>query len=524
MRTVMLVDDERPARELLKILIDWNKAGFEILWEARNGKQALEQYTEKRPDLIITDIQMPVMDGLELLKNIKRICPSQKIVILSCHENFSYAKQALKYGVMDYLIKDALTDEVLYNLLKQVKEEDIAEASPSQPSPVDSDILSGLLSGDAAQKEQAVHSLDAFIRKGMDYFCCACKLESFTGLPAEWQFLAAEVQRCLNELDGGDVCLYRSHCLMVLCIMKHHNSKMDAFNNRFLNLRHIRQKLQFLTGCSVSIGVSSQSGVPEQLERLCSEALQALDSKVFQGTGKTLYYVPQYNKNQQFQINTLNQQFQNIRTAVENSDEALLRKELLQVYNKGFYGITHYNYLNYVNAILLDILMDTCRKRNIPYEIVFETEDLALDVFDKMNTVDNIYQWFHDRFFRLFRATSTDSASYSPRVRKITEYIRNNFQQDISLESIADTFWIHKVYLAKLFKQETGTSVNEYIRSLRIEKAKELLLKDNIRINEIVTATGFNNPQSFYTLFKKYVGMKPGEYREYALNHRLDSR
>ena len=86
MKTVMLVDDERPARELLKMLIDWKKAGFEILWEARNGKQALEQYLEKRPDLIITDVQMPVMDGLELLKNVKELCPSQPVIILSCHE------------------------------------------------------------------------------------------------------------------------------------------------------------------------------------------------------------------------------------------------------------------------------------------------------------------------------------------------------------------------------------------------------------------------------------------------------
>ena len=82
------------------------------------------------------------------------------------------------------------------------------------------------------------------------------------------------------------------------------------------------------------------------------------------------------------------------------------------------------------------------------------------------------------------------------------------------LETIADTFWIHKVYLAKTFKQETGKSVNEYIRSVRIEKAKELLLSDHIRINDIVVACGFNNTQTFYTLFKKYVGMKPGEYRE----------
>lgn len=515
MKTVMLVDDERPARELLKMLIDWKKAGFEILWEARNGKQALEQYLEKRPDLIITDVQMPVMDGLELLKNVKELCPSQPVIILSCHENFSYAKQALKYGVMDYLIKDALTDEVLLSLLEQLHSEENTGSPKEDISAQSPGILSFLLSD---RENLAADALEPFLREGNEFFCCACRLEGFSGLPSEWADLTVELQSCLNETTGGDVCLYRQHCLVILCFMKCRSSKMDAFNSRFQSLRLIRQKLELLTGCSVSIGVSSQSRTAQHLKIAFEESLSALESKIFQGIGKTLYYNPQYNRNQSFQIDTLNNQFQNIRNAVDALDETLLRKELSQIYSKGLSGIMHYNYLSYVNAILIDILMDACRKRKVPYELIFNSDSLELDVFDRMNTVDNIYQWFQDCFFRLFRASGIDSSNYSPRVRKIIDYIHENYQQDISLESIADTFWIHKVYLAKIFKQETGKCVNEYIRCVRIEKAKELLAQENIKINEIVNATGFNNPQSFYTLFKKYVGMKPGEYREQRLN------
>lgn len=518
MRTVMLVDDERPARELLKMLIDWEKAGFKIIWEARNGKQALEQYQEQRPDLIITDVQMPVMDGLELLKNIKEICPSQCIVILSCHENFAYARQALKYGVIDYLIKDALTDEILYSLLEQIREEDFGQEPCPELSAESPEILSLLFSEEKNAAQEASGALNSFAKGQNDFFCCDCRLEGFTGLPSEWNILTEELQLCLNEMSGGDVYLCRQQHLMVLCLMKHSSSKMDAFNNRFQSLRQIRQKLELLTGCSVSIGVSSQSCIADQLKTLTAEASQALESKVFQGIGKTIYYNPQYSRSQSFQIDTLNHQFQNIRTALDSLDETLLRKELSQIYSKGLSGIMHYNYLSYVNAILVDILMDACRKRKVPYEVVFNSDTLKLDVFDRMSTADNIYQWFQDCFFRLFRASGVDSTTYSPRVRKIIDYIHENYQQDISLESIADTFWLHKVYLAKIFKQETGKSVNEYIRCLRIEKAKELLAQENIKISEIVSTAGFNNPQSFYTLFKKYVGMKPGEYRDQLLS------
>lgn len=175
MKTVMLVDDERPARELLKLSIDWEKAGFRILWEARNGRQALEQYQQQKPDLIITDVQMPVMDGLELLKEIKRICPSQNIVILSCHENFSYARQALKYGVMDYLIKDALTEETLYSLLEAVKEEDSESFSTDVLTPKGLSILPDAL----FPKEGSIQNMP---------FCPTCRKGwIISAAPAAWK-------------------------------------------------------------------------------------------------------------------------------------------------------------------------------------------------------------------------------------------------------------------------------------------------------------------------------------------------
>lgn len=513
MNTVMLVDDERPARELLKMTIDWERAGFCILWEARNGKQALEQYNEKRPDLIITDIQMPVMDGLEFLEQIKKICPSQKVVILSCHENFAYARQALKLGVMDYIIKDSLTDEVLYNLLKNMISPDDTENFPAEatsPKPI---ILPKALSDISPEQQQAVQLLRSHTAKGEEFFCCTCSPEGFTGPLSEWDSLTSELQSCLQESGGGEVSICHGHYLLVLCFMKHQTSQMELFNNRFQCLRLIRKNLELLTGCTISIGVSSQSSDENHLLQLIQESYQALKSKVFQGAGKNLYYNVQYNRSQSLQLDTLNSQFQKIRS-LEKLDEDTLTQTLEQIYHKDLDGIMHYHYLNYVNAVLIDLLMENCQKRNIPYENVFGSEMLTFDVFDSMNSSEALLQWFKECFSRLFMFSDTGSASYSTRIRSILIYIQNNFQHDISLETIANTFWLHKVYLAKIFKQETGKSVNEYIRNLRMEKAKELLLDERIKINEVVTAVGFNNPQSFYTLFKKYTGTTPKEYRE----------
>ena len=519
MRTVMLVDDERPARELLKMAIDWEKMGYEIIWEARNGQQALEQYNQRRPDLVITDVQMPVMDGLQLLKEIHRTVPSQKVVILSCHEDFSYAKQAFRYGVLDYLIKDALTEEVLFDLLTGIsEEEEDGQDEEEEDRPDKPEILKLFFSEREEERAKADQAISEVLERYQEYFCFACKLEGFTGVESEWETVTAEVKKALAEEGEGDVCLLDRSVLLVAGFMQHNNSKMSMFNSRFRVLQLVRRKLELLTGCQISIGVSSSGSQAGQLKAMVKEARQALESKIFQGKGKTLYYNSEYQHHQKFQIDVLNSHFAGIRRAAENLDEEQVKKVLVELYNKNLQGVMHYNYLNYVNAILLDILSDACQGKGVPYSQVFGSDMIPLQTLDTFDTVDEMRQWFENGFHQFFVECGMDKSNYSPRICRILDYIHGNFQQDISLETIADMFWLHKVYLAKIFKQETGKSVNEYIRCLRIEKAKEMLCQEDVRINEIVDAAGFNNPQSFYTIFKKYVGMNPGQFRDRFLS------
>ena len=121
MYTTMIVDDELSARNMLDLLIDWKKNDFCITAKSENGKKALALYRELKPDLIITDIQMPVMDGICLIKEIRKENPRQCIVVLSCHDSFDYTQQAIRLGVQDYLIKDTLTEEQLQKCLLRIK-------------------------------------------------------------------------------------------------------------------------------------------------------------------------------------------------------------------------------------------------------------------------------------------------------------------------------------------------------------------------------------------------------------------
>lgn len=117
----MIVDDEIPAREILLCIINWEDTDFRIVYSASNGKDALDKYTDIKPDLIITDIQMPIIDGLDLIEEVQKINKSQKFLILSCYEDFTYAQRAMKMGVTDYLIKDLITPNYLYGILARTK-------------------------------------------------------------------------------------------------------------------------------------------------------------------------------------------------------------------------------------------------------------------------------------------------------------------------------------------------------------------------------------------------------------------
>ncbi|MCI8994702.1 MAG: response regulator [Lachnospiraceae bacterium] len=136
MYKVMIVDDEYPARNMLDLLINWEENGFEMAAKAENGKQALEIYEKLRPELLITDIQMPVMDGISLIREIRKENPKQCVLVLSCHESFDYAQQAIRLGVRDYLIKDMLTTEQLQKCLLRTKEYlDLQNSSGVLPPP-----------------------------------------------------------------------------------------------------------------------------------------------------------------------------------------------------------------------------------------------------------------------------------------------------------------------------------------------------------------------------------------------------
>ncbi len=495
MRSILIVDDETPSRELIKMSLDWHFFGFDPILEAKNGREALALYEAHRPALIITDIQMPVMDGLELIRAVRAVSPSQPVVILSCHERFSYAKEALRLGVMDYILKDSFTESTLLDMLARFEK---AGPEAADERPTASQALENALRG------EALPEAERSALGGRDFFLMAiARADNFCDLD-----LPGRALRGALGASGGQAA-FRNGRLYALSFLPRLASGSEQLRKRADCLSAVRQALD-APGQGVTIGVSGITRSPDRLNEALNQASEALQSAVFQGKGRNIYWEAAGSMASKGQLKVLDEGVTRVREALKNGDEALLLEEIRRLYQREISGMMQLNYLNHVNALLMGILTQACLAGDIPFKSIFGADTVSLDALDEMDSIGEICGWFLERFGALARAVR---ASYSPRLSQIIRYIDQHYCEDLTLESLASTFLIHKVYLAKVFKAETNLSVGEYIRGKRMERAKALLAREDVRIGEVVDKLGFHNAQTFYNLFKRCVGMSPSEYK-----------
>ncbi|HBE79472.1 MAG TPA: hypothetical protein DDW65_17105 [Firmicutes bacterium] len=517
MKTVMIVDDEKPARELLKMLIDWESAGYTITSEARDGKEAIEQYALYAHDLIITDIQMPQMDGLTFIKTIKKMNKDQNIIVLSCHEDFNYAREVMKLGIMDYLIKDSLTPEDLYTVLKNTSYLKSDERSASNSGNIIDEKAFRLL-GDIIHDRLGDANYDEALKfwnigQSQQYFF----IHALIGSESNNNYVPEITSRVNNLLtpDGGAICNLVDNYYVILAVINSSHSQSEMFNRQSSIAHSIHACMEKAAGCMITAGVSRICPDIHLIKEKNLEAKQALGYRVFLGKGKIMYFDIIQNITRSIKIDIIDTRIKNIKLALSQKQTSQLSNELKNLYLIDLQGIIQYNYLQHVNALLLGLITTTCSESNISYNSLFADGTIPLDTIQNFETVEEMLSWFTEKFQALIKAMDGLCNNHcSHQIKKIVQYIQQHYAEDIGLESIANLYDIHKVHLARSFKENTGFSVNGFIRELRIKEAKNLLKNSDLNVSEIVYKVGFQNFQSFYTVFKKQVGLTPMEFRD----------
>ncbi|QDR83480.1 response regulator [Sporomusa termitida] len=518
MYSVMLVEGKKLESESIKKWANWKDPNFQICYEAADGLDALNYYTNvMQPDVIITEIQMPGMSGFELIKEIHKINAGQKFIIVSSEANFLYAKQAMKLGVKDYLIKNAITDEDLYialcEVLKLVNGQNKSHLNVSVESLAASETLQMILSEEVPFDliNQYLYSLGVDISDSV-YFIMSFAVENIGTLKS------AYVERLLNDLSffigpSQDIACYMwQNNFAYLGFVKSDLSQFSIMKREYKVSNAILKAVENVLGSvRVTIGVSQITDKIEDVSRKYWEAEKARNYSIFLGGVRTLYYYE--NPCTLSGADALHIQMKGIENAINNRDIDEICRMINNIYKNNKDSFRKYLHLKYASSLLINLFMDYCKSNSIPYRYIFNNGFLSKRTDEQNETMDRICDSLCVCFKLLVNGMKAKT-KYSKFVRNIVEYICENYNNHISLNSIAEHFKYNKTYVANYFKRETRETVNMYIRRFRIEKSKILLKTTDLGIDDIMYLVGFNSRQNFYMEFKKSAGVSPVKFRE----------
>ena len=513
MHKVLLVDDEVFARTGLRGLIPWKRLGFEIVAEAANGEEALQFIREEQPDLVVTDIRMPVLDGLELIRTVKeRDIASPRFIIISGYNDFKYAQQAVRFGVEDFILKpidEAELTETLRRVADSLRQKRLLEEG--HPA-LHLSLLDSLLSGrlDKAYIPGALAAL-GFPTDGEFCYIAAevndVSLEPDADPPApdEWK---AQLSRAAGELSGGREPLLHEQGEWTVGLLLSKNGTFGTWDEA---AEMLLQAVRPRTGV-LRLYVGDPAGVPERIHLSYRSARRAMEFK-YALDGKAVVSGKDLEGWTLVRTELPSALFDRLLHAMEEMDAA----EAEAVLDEMFGAFRSSRFAPDAVAASIDRLIravnGTVRTMGGDELALLSCAALA-DWRERPMTLDGLK--------KLSAAFVAEASEYMAELRKerakgsihqIRQYIERHFRENINLKVIAQQYYMNPVYLGQLFKKTYGVYFNDFLLDLRIREAKRLLRQTDMRIYEIAAEVGFSNPEYFAAQFEKVVHMTPKEYR-----------
>lgn len=525
MYRVLLADDEVIIRENVSRHVPWPEHGFELVTSCQNGQEAVDYISSNPVDLIITDICMPIMDGMELCKFVHENYPHIKIILLSGYDEFEYAKKAIRYDVVEYVLKP-VTSKEMCELLDRVHTLLDKERSHSEMEVSYRDNYQQLLSNTLADFIIGNKSLDdstaELERLGLpvwtqSFRVAVLELNMYTAelitdrqTQVESSLTSFVVYNVANELvmqeNAGVVCQDNNYHTIILF---HNDDNTDSATNNHELCQRIMYQLKEMLHLKVTIGLGRTVTSAEQIPLSYSEAKQALLYRYVKGDNRVIEYS---SINSPDDVYIDKQCTAPLMEAVKNTDANALNHALFLIRHE----LQTHNYkkdkasflLSWCIEALFEKLQkygqgDGVRKESALSSILkAETLDTAIDV---------VQQYSEACIQALLDNRSNGSRNY---VRNAIEYIEGNYNDsELSLKSICAYLNISVSRFSSLFKAQQGETFMETLTRIRMEHAKELLLHTDLKNYEIAERVGFSDPHYFGIAFKKDTGKTPTEFR-----------
>ncbi|MCG3210408.1 MAG: Regulator of RpoS [Anaerolineae bacterium] len=522
MYKVFLVEDEIVTREGIRDNVNWRAAGFEFCGEAPDGEMALSLIETTHPDVLITDIKMPFMDGLQLSRIVRKRMPGVKIIILSGHDEFSYAQEAVKLGVTEYLLKPVSARDLQQALLavaRQLDDDRYAQENVEQLRAqladnrqlVTEKFLLRLVTGDLTASE----AIEESRRLGLDiiaagYQVIVVKIE-VCQQPEQADFQEYQyVRRLLAELvnHNADVFLIKKDLEELVLLLKGSNEHQLAQESLFLT-KLIREQAAGRTRCILRVGTGRAQRRIGDIPLSLAEAMAALQ----QDSPLSRQPVPDNEADKAELLKLDKSALENfLRFGVPGDFETFFDAFLapLSASARRSYLIKNY--------IFIDIVLTTAK-------FVHQLGGIVDEVIPEINAVETLLMniktvtQIREEARKIIASAlafrdALAGNSYTATLQQAREFIEQRYHQpDISLNEVAAHINLSPSHFSAVFSRETGETFKEYLTRVRIDKAKELLKTTNLKSFEISDQVGYADPHYFSVVFKKSTGMSPTQFK-----------
>ncbi|MGN8647491.1 response regulator transcription factor [Gracilibacillus sp. HCP3S3_G5_1] len=525
MYKVMLVDDDYPTIEFLSKTIDWERLGLELLSTHENGLQAFQHAKKKMPDILITDIGMPKMDGIELIKVLKKWRKDLQVAIISCHNEFSYAQQAIKLDVNDYILKESLNPEDIEDILitckrrldsdtsKVVEVKQLRHKVKMNADLENQKLLRQLVQGSSNKLLDRLNQSEGYIPVHFyinDYYQVKKNFISDDTL----QFAIYNIMREIidKRLRNKVLCIHYDQHKGFLFYPDHVTIKYDIFGE----LRGILIELQHALNQYLHIQVSFLIGHKCDKNRIKSEIISLInsDQQIFFTRNSSIAHLKVTSSTYHGQeIFDYYQDVTNdLKKAMFQRDLRLFKAKLSEWID---FCITKQYEPTVVKEWFLRMIFDlNMRLRTIPYfQSNYHVESIQEEFF-LLNTIYEMRDWLNNYAEKCLKETTQQlKNNYHKDVVSACYYVADNIEKKLSLDEVADYLYLNASYFSRLFKKEMQITFVEYVKQRKVERAKELLELTNDSVGQICAQLGYDNQSYFIKVFKKLVGCTPLEYR-----------
>lgn len=539
---IILVDDEEEVRKSIIRKIDWTAVGFAVVGDAENGEDALEKIENLEPDVVLTDIRMPYMDGLTLAERIRQKYPSMKIVIFSGYDDFEYAKQAIKLNVTEYILKPVNVEE-LTAILKRIKtnldeeieqkrnvnllRENYKRSLPILREQFLKDLISRPMDGETVQT--LLREYDIPLAGAKKWIAIAVELELEQELTQEEAPLPLHEEKNLIPISVMQILSenlkpsYRFSLLSFsgsadakiagIAAIDGNNSQTELINILGDICKEIRKTLKV----PVTIGIGHSAQKLENISRSFQSALDALGYRSVVGTGSTIYIndvEPGIGGKLQFGSEEESALIQ----AIKFGPEEKIRETVRGIVDRMNEARVHARQQQAYILSVANCMIQLIQQYDLNMEEIFAEDPLGPDPFTVIQSMlnrENFSRWLFQTALKINNALSRER-DYAARqvIEKAKQYIMDNYQDPgLSVEQICRYLHMSPAYFSTMFKKATGQTYIAYLTEVRLNKAVELLNMTDEKTYVIASQVGYQEQNYFSYVFKKRFGVSPTKFR-----------